>query len=127
MTPYQAQFGVRPVRSWTRYIPVEMQPDSVTNHGDVYLKIKNKRERKAEKANAAAKITTFKEGDMVLVRTYPISDALHKIMSKFCSLYEGPYRVKERRSIATYVLEHLDNRKGLRGIFNVRQLKPYHM
>jgi hypothetical protein len=92
---------------------------------EIYLRIKQKRERHAEKANRNQKITGFNVGDLVMVRACRTSDAQQKVMSKFCDIYEGPYRVVKKISLSTYQLEHL-HRQEMRGIFNTRQLKAYH-
>ena len=63
---------------------------------------------------------------MVLIRTNPLSDALNKITAKFCELYDGPYVVTNSKGEATYEVADVDKPGTVRGIFNVRQLKPYH-
>lgn len=68
-----------------------VQTSPIAKPEEIYLRIKEKRVRHAKKTNQNLKITTFKVGDLVLVRSYPISDAFNKIISKFCDLYEGPY------------------------------------
>ena len=66
----------------------------------------------------------MKEGDLVLIKTNPISDALNRVTAKFCELFEGPYVVKGIKGDATYEMADVDKPGSIRGIFNVRQLKP---
>jgi transposase InsO family protein len=126
-TPYAAQFGEPPKREWRQYIDMEViKEEPVIKQQDIFLRIKNKREREAHKFNQKHKITKFNVGDLVLVKAYHLSDAMNKIVSKFCELYEGPYRIRTVLSTSTYVLEHLNEPSKLRGTFNVRQMKPYY-
>lgn len=125
MSPIEAHFGKKPTREWTKFIDRSVISEPTTyKPEDIYLRIKEKRERHANKMNQR-ELTTFAIGDLVLVKTCPISDAMNKIIAKFCDLYEGPYRVAKQISKATYTLEYLDEKKGTRGNFNVRQLKQY--
>ena len=68
----------------------------------------------------------FNIGDLVLIRTNPISDLANKITAKFSELFEGPYQVKELKGSATYVVAEVNNLESVHGIFNVRQMKPYY-
>lgn len=68
----------------------------------------------------------FEIGDKVLLRTYPISDGINKIMAKFCDLYEGPYIIKEILGKSSYTLGFLDDHKKKIAKFNIRQLKKYY-
>ena len=65
-------------------------------------------------------------GDLVLIRTNPISDLTDKITAKFCELYESPYKIKDVKGGATYVVAEVDNLDSVRGIFNISQMKPYY-
>ena len=56
---------------------------------------------------------------------YKRQDVTQNIIAKFCALYEGPYRVMKEIGGATYLLQE-DGNKVVWGIFNTRQLKPYH-
>lgn len=60
---------------------------------------------RARKQNEGGDKLKFKEGDLVLIRTNPISDALNKITAKFCELYDGPYVVTNSKGEATYVTD----------------------
>lgn len=84
-----------------------VQTPPIVKTEDIYLRIKEKRERHAKKVNQNLRITTFNIGDLVLVRSYPVSDAFNKVISKFCDLYEGPYRISKQVSNATYTLEYI--------------------
>lgn len=126
MTPHEAQYGEKPQRSWTKFIDQNIiKNDQKTDPAEIYLRIKEKRQKAADKENQRTKFTTFEVEDKVLLRTSPRSDALNKVIAKFCDLYEGPYVVKERIGPATYLLAAPDEEGKIRGKFNVRQLKPY--
>jgi hypothetical protein len=126
-TPYAAQFGKPPKREWKQYVDLDIvKEEPIAKHQDIFLRIKTKREKEARKLNQKNKITKFELGDLVLVKAYQMSDALNKIVSKFCELYEGPYRIKKILSASTYVLEYTDQPNKIRGTFNVRQMKQYY-
>lgn len=125
-TPYEAQFGKKPTQTWRRFINNNIvEDDPIVDPKITHLRIKKKRESQAEKNNKLNKLTSFIIGDLVLLRICPTSDALSKVITKFCTLHQGPYKVKEVRGPATYVLEDLGEENRVRGIFNVRQLKRY--
>lgn len=127
MTPYQAHFGEPPPRSWTRYIDhsIITEQEGVSDT-ELHLRIKEKREKEADKINSRTKITNFEIGEKVLLKNNPKSDAINKIIEKFCDLYIGPFMIKERIGNATYILGHVDDPEKIRGRFNIRQLKKYH-
>ena len=92
----------------------------------IQLHIKEKGDKQAARINKSNKITKFKVGDKVLVRTYKLSDATQNIISKFCALYESPYVITRENRNATYLLQEDTGSNVVRGVFNARQLKPYH-
>lgn len=127
MTPFQAQWGRRPRRAWEVYVDRELMKEDVKDCREViYRRLKRKGERRAKKNNEGVDKVKFKEGDLVLIKTHPISDALNRVTAKFCELFEGPYVVKGIKGNATYEMAEVDKPGSIRGIFNVRQLKPYH-
>lgn len=127
MTPHQAHYGRPPARSWIKHLDSDVMVDGEeVDTSNIYLRIKEKRQREADKMNEKTKITTFDIGDKVLLRTNPISDALNKVVSKFCDLYSGPFCIKERVGNATYVLSPCEDPEQIRGTFNIRQLRKYY-
>ena len=92
MTPYQAQWGLKPKRVWESYVDRELvREDRKNYHGKIYQKIKRKGERRAQKQNEEKNKLKFNVGDLILIKTNPISDTVNKVTAKFCELYEGPY------------------------------------
>ena len=104
LTPYDAQFGRRPARIWEKYLNPEVHEHRITDNHQIFVKMKMKREKHAKKMNEDNKITKFKTGNLVLVRTHCQSDAMQKKIDKFCELYCGPYKVKQVLGEATYIL-----------------------
>lgn len=126
-TPYEAQFNTKPLRNWTKFIDKEVITDEpCITASKIHLRIKEKRQKAADEQNNKTKLTTFGTGDKVLLKTCPISEAVNKIVAKFCDLYEGPYIVRERIGKSTYILVFPENSKKVRGKFNVRLLKKYY-
>lgn len=125
-TPHEAHWKQKPYRDWTRYIDGALiKDDEEVDYKKIYLRIKEKGEKRAKKLNEERNFVTYGVGDKVLVRTNPTSDLQNKIISKFCELYEGPYVVGEVIGRATYRLHDPIRHDVVRGIFNTRQLKPY--
>lgn len=125
-TPYEIQCGQKPERDWRKYLDPEMiQEEPLVDKQDVYLRIKEKGTNRANKLNARNNIVKFNIGDLVLVKACQTSDAVNRVISKFCKLYNGPFRVQTKIGNATYMLEYVDKPGEVRGTFNVRQLKPY--
>lgn len=126
-TPFQAHYGTPPPRSWTRYLDKDIIADAEDiDTTNLYLRIKEKRQKEADKINKKARVTEFEVGDKVLLRSNPLSDAINKIVSKFCHLYEGPLVITEKIGNATYTLAYPENTCQIRGRFNIRQLKKYY-
>lgn len=126
VTPFEAHFGIKPKRQWEKFLdPCAVNEDGV-NLNKIYLRIKEKGRRQAERLNQNHTLTEFKTGDKVLVKAYHMSDAARNIISKFCELYEGPYFIKKKLGRASYQLTLCEDQNKVRGIFNARQLKLYH-
>ena len=128
VTPYEAQHGRKPNRVWERFIKgnAESKDESVDIH-QIFVRIKQKRERHAKRVNETCKLTKFQLGDLVLVRTHYQSDATQRKFEKFCELYAGPFKIKEVLGESTNVLVDCYNENKIRGKFNTRQLKPYYL
>lgn len=125
LTPYEAQFGRKPKRSWEKYLDSVVVNQEPVCLDKIHLRIKEKRERQAERQNRSVAITEFQEGDMVLIKAQQASDATQKIIAKFCSLYEGPYYIRRKIGRSTYELTH-PGQDRVRGVFNTRVLKKYY-
>lgn len=70
--------------------------------------------------------TQHQLGDKLLLVAHNVSDAAQNIISKFCALYEGPFKITRKIGKTTYELSDCQNKTKIRGIFNIRQLKRYH-
>jgi hypothetical protein len=94
---------------------------------DKVLKAYSRMKLKADKRNK--KRTTGRTrwqpqlGESVLVKCQPSSDAVHGITSKFQRPYEGPYLIN--KIINPAIVEIADHEGKVRGIFNLKHLKPY--
>ena len=51
LTPYETQFERRPTRVWERYINQEISGDSISDNHQIFVKMKMKREKHANKIN----------------------------------------------------------------------------
>jgi hypothetical protein len=64
-----------------------------------------------------------KVNDLVLVRRQPAADAAQSVSSKFQRPFEGPYTILKIINPGMYKLYNEEGK--LRGLFNVKHLKPY--
>ena len=88
ITPYEAHLGKKPTRIWEKYVDKEILGECQTDNSQIFVRMRNKREKQAKKCNEANKIR-FEIGDEVLIRTYCQSDAVQRRIDKFCELYSG--------------------------------------
>lgn len=72
--------------------------EPIADTQEVYLRIKEKRERHADKVNSQGAIVEFNRGYLVLVNACRVSDAYQKIIAKFCDIFQGPYKVGNKIS-----------------------------
>jgi len=68
--------------------------------------------------------TTFKVGDLVLIRTHKLSNLVDKKISKFFLLYDGPFKITDIKTTNAYELAHPDDGTP-KGTHNITNLKPY--
>lgn len=125
MTPWEAQFGKKPRRIWEQYLHGSTKDEASVDTKQIFLKIKEKTTRQADRINARNITSDFQIGDKVLVRAQNVSDATQGVVSKFCVLYEGPFIIKNKLGRATYELAECKHPSKIRGKFNIRQLKQY--
>ena len=74
MTPHQAHWGRKPKRVWEMYVDKELMKDErKVNPDELYQILKRKGEKRARKHNEGKMQLKFNIGDLVLIRTNPIS------------------------------------------------------
>ena len=88
-----------------------------------YARMKLKAERRNKKRRTGRTQWNPNLNDQVLVKCQPASDAVQGITSKFQRPYEGPYLIQ--RKINPAIFELADEEGRIRGIFNLKHLKPY--
>lgn len=97
---------------------------------DLIIELAHKRlltraQRRQLRFNDQHKLTEFKIGEEVLVRTHPQSSAQDGFIKKFFLLYDGPYTVVATRGSNWYELVNLETGEN-KGIQNIVNLKAYH-
>jgi hypothetical protein len=91
------------------------------------LKAYNRAKSKAEKRRNKRRKGKFEwkpqTGDLVLVKSQPISDATKGMIGKFQQTYEGPFLIREMINTGLFRLE---SELGVsKGLFHISHLKPY--
>ncbi|KAL7298858.1 hypothetical protein TKK_0007968 [Trichogramma kaykai] len=126
-TPLELHLNLVLTRIWDKVLnipPIDKKLNIERKYVLAYDRIKNKRSRRADKANInRKKCDEFATGDKVLIKCKNISDQENKVMAKFMQIYEGPYFVKEKRSENTYILT--DTQERVKGQFHVNDLIRY--
>jgi hypothetical protein len=88
-----------------------------------YARMKLKADKRKEQRKTGVTRWRPKLNEAVLVRCQPTSDAAQGITGKFQRPFEGPYTIRKIIPPAMYELKGEDGK--LRGLFNLRHLKPY--
>lgn len=126
-SPWELQTGRCP----PRLIPEILQLPDCESQQDAHVKIFLARESllsRASKRVSRCKSRfnfNFAVGDLVLLKSNPVSSVLSSETKKLLLLYEGPYRIKRIVGLHTYILEYNDGRSE-RGQFHASHLKPYY-
>lgn len=125
-TPLELHCGIKPERMWKKWISSEINDFKQTQEEKIYLareRIKKKGERRSERWNKDRVFTELQIGEEVLVKANNVSDSDQNKISKFFSIYEGPYVVKRKVGDATYLIT--GEREKERGRFHISNLKKY--
>lgn len=125
MTPMELHFNIKPGRIWRKWIKFD-RLDNTSREEKICL-VQENLTRKAIKRegrfNEKHKFTEFKLYEKVRIKANNVSDGEIKNIEKFFAIFEGPYIVKQRIGLSTYLLQNKDGIE--RGTFNVQLLKKY--
>jgi transposase InsO family protein len=88
-----------------------------------YARMKLKAEKRNRNRKTGRTKWRPKVNDLVLVRSQPAADAAQGVSSKFQRPFEGPYTILKIINPGMCELYNEDGK--LRGLFNVKHLKPY--
>jgi hypothetical protein len=101
-------------------VPTEVLSDKLLR---AYARMKLRADRRNQRRKTGTTGWEPKLQDLVLVKSQPVSDAVHGITGKFQLPYEGPYRI--HRQVTPSIFELADPEGKIRGVFNLKHLKPY--
>lgn len=65
----------------------------------------------------------FNEGQLVLKKSRPLSNAAKNFCAKFAALYDGPYVITKKISAVSYLLARLSGEDV--GLVSIHDLKPW--
>lgn len=125
LTPIELHKGIKPERFWQKYF--SLQNEQKSREKLLFLakeRIANKRYSRNSKINSTRKLLEFSVGDLVLLKSAPISSSVDNTIACFFDIYEGPYTITKKFGITSYMLKYIDSEKE-RGMFHVNDLKPY--
>lgn len=108
---------------------VNFPPDSVIQ--DHNLKLLALEEHQTKKAKVRKQrfdenhsLYNFKVGDLVLLRTHHLSNALRAETKKFFALFNGPYKIVKEVGKNAFQLQETDSKRSV-GVHNAVFLKPF--
>lgn len=125
-TPSELHFK-EPLTSFTRELVDYPDSPKVLSYEKKLILAKEILQSRAERRKILHPGRHYKEfatGDLVLLKANPVSSALSSKTKKFLLLFEGPYRIKKKVGLSTYILI-MENTDEERGMFHVSHLKPY--
>uniref|UniRef100_A0A1B6DHV4 RNA-directed DNA polymerase n=1 Tax=Clastoptera arizonana TaxID=38151 RepID=A0A1B6DHV4_9HEMI len=124
--PSEIMLGVPQSNFLTDLIPYPVPPDF--NHTHIIKLVRQKTETKARqrqrKQLTKGQVTTYAVGDLVLLRTHPLSNKPDKLITKYFLLYTGPYTITEVVNTNAYRLHDVTNNNYV-GTYNCSQLKKF--
>jgi hypothetical protein len=100
--------------------PEEGLPDKLVK---AYARMKLKAEARSRRKRKGKNKWKPRKGDLVLIKCQHASDALEGVIGKFRRPYEGPFVINE--PINPNMFELCDNEGKSRGLFHLRDFKPY--
>lgn len=86
-------------------------------------RIKSRANKRKLRHDAVVCPLEFSVGDLVLVKTHPLSSAEDAEIKKFFLLYEGPFKVNKRLGPNSYEL--INEFGSVKGNHNIVNLKAY--
>ena len=127
ITPIELYLNKKPIRAWENWLNFPENNTKMNYERKLETakgNISKKRKNRASKFYEAHRLTTFQEGDNVLLKAINESDPKKKILKKFLQIYEGPYQIKKEIRPGTYILWNPES-KEKRGMFRTQDLKIY--
>ncbi|KAK3916529.1 Transposon Tf2-9 polyprotein [Frankliniella fusca] len=127
-TPAFLHHGRHPTWKWRELLPLPPCPGAAPPTREEALQRAAARARagaaqRKQRHDARGPATTYKEGDLVLLRTEHHSDKADRVIQKFFLLFEGPFVVARRAAPNAYLLADRDGREV--GTHNIVNLRPY--
>ena len=126
-TPYELHFSESPknkIRSFIQF------PEEQKKSHEIKILMANFRTKKAckrrEKSQKRVNKIKLQVGDKVLVRIPYKSSALDKVISKFCHIYYGPYRISRVFNENAFEVGEIDESNRMLDHYNRADLRVYY-
>ncbi|XP_058790245.1 uncharacterized protein LOC131663687 [Phymastichus coffea] len=92
-------------------------------HEIVKRNLEKTHEKMADHINIGRKLTEYKTGDLVLIKTHHLSNAANKFSTKLGEKYEGPFKLLDKLLNTVFTIETLTKKKV--GKVHIEQLKKF--
>lgn len=128
--PFEVMFGRSPgdplSNNWKieDLLPDSPNPDITEIWSAARRNLRKSHERSRRRYDGGRLPNPFKEGDLVYMRTYPLSSAVEKKAAKLCYRWSGPHRISRFLSPVTVELVTCRTAEFVRKA-HVSQLKPF--
>lgn len=131
-TPFYLNYGFHPQMpvALDKTITVNEETNTFVSRLDGLLKaakdaISEAQDTQARYANDGRSVSTFKKGDLVLLSSKNLSEAVLNKTHKFSHQFIGPFKVKKPLSLVAYELD-LPAALRIHKVFHISRLKEYH-
>ena len=113
-TPLELQKNEKSERFWDKYVDKFISTNEKLDHKEkvkiCFNRIRSKAEKRADEYNKKHKITKLTLNDSVLIKANNMSSAQDKTISKFFSIFKGPYIVAKVHNNNTYLIKNSFNK-----------------
>lgn len=125
--PCELVTGKKPTQLLTdllkKYLPDTPEEELQTIRDKAYVRLQAEGERRRKRI-PDNRTTQFHIGDLVLLKSNPVSKLSEKINQKLCLLYDGPFEIIDNPHPNAYTLKNVKTNE-IRGVFNTTNIKRY--
>lgn len=125
-SPNEVLHGTNPTNQLNRLIlPFLPSPTTTKSVRVIREEVRHRMDARAREYSSKLLKDKLMVNDLVLLRESPISDAVNKVIYKFCPLFSGPYKISGNPYPNVYTLcDPVSNVK--KGNYNITNLKFYY-
>ncbi|XP_045535217.1 uncharacterized protein LOC123720914 isoform X2 [Papilio machaon] len=127
-TPFEMHHDLRAILDKENFVPsaTPYLRSFVRTLQDIRDRVEKKQDQRKEIGDTARRsVPTYKQNDLVLVKTHVLSNASKGKTRKFMPKRDGPYRVKRVITPTTFILSNLTDDDTVIGKYHSSDLTPF--